>query len=379
MLQVLLVVARAIALGADRWRTRVANRRPILVEISVLRERLDAALEQNALLRARLGRVPHRRRPQYRRHERLAILHHAARFGLSVEKTARAFVVSVSAIMGWRRDARSEKPARVSTKPPANKLPDLVADLVRRLRREWPKWGTRRIAGVLARLGIAVSRTSVRAFLRRKPKRPSPAAAQRAKGALVAKHPGHVWFLDFTRVGGLFRSVVVGAVVDGFSRKVVALRVAPREPTALFAVRLLREAVRAFGAPAHLVTDHGKQFTAHMFRKAVRSLGIRPRYGAVHRHGSIAVVERWWKSMKVEYARGLHLFRPLRAIEAKLRAYVRWFNEERPHQGLGQRTPDEVHFRKVTAARVVPLRAELVAEHVDNESELPVLRLRRAA
>ena len=379
MLQVLLVVARAIALGADRWRARVACRRPMLAEISVLRERLDAALEQNALLRARLGRVPHRRRPQYRRHERLAILYHAARFGLSVERTARAFVVSVRAVMSWRRDARSEKPPRVSTKPPANQLPDLVADLVRRLRREWPKWGTRRIAGVLARLGIAVSRTSVRAFLRRKPKRPSPAAARNPRGPLVAKRPGHVWFLDFTRVGGVFRSVVVGAVVDGFSRKVLALRVAPREPTALFAARLVREAARTFGAPAHAVTDHGKQFTAGVFGRALRALGARHRYGAVHRHGSLAVIERWWKSMKVEYASSLHLFRPIHVIEARLRAYVRWFNEERPHQGLGQRTPDEVHFGKVTSARAVPLRAELVAEHDGGDGELPVLRLRDAA
>jgi len=35
--------------------------------------------------------------------------------------------------------------------------------------------------------------------------------------------------------------------------------------------------------------------------------------------------------MKVEYASGLHLFRPLHAIQAKLRAYVRWFDEARPH------------------------------------------------
>ena len=88
MLQVLLVVARAIALGADRWRARAASRRPMLVEISVLRERLDAALEQNALLRARLDRVPHRRRPQYRRHERLAILYHAARFAMRSRSSA---------------------------------------------------------------------------------------------------------------------------------------------------------------------------------------------------------------------------------------------------------------------------------------------------
>jgi len=49
------------------------------------------------------------------------------------------------------------------------------------------------------------------------------------------------------------------------------------------------------------------------------------------------------------------------------------------HQGLGQRTPDEVHFGKVTAARAVPLRAELVAEHLDGDRDLPVLRLRRVA
>jgi len=139
MLQALLVVARAIAFGADRRRTRVARRRPMHVEISVLRERLDAALEQNALLRARLGRLAHRRRPQYRRDERPATLYHAARFGLSVEKTAGASVVSVSAIMGWRRESRAAAPGEVSTRPLANKRPERVADLARRLRREWPR------------------------------------------------------------------------------------------------------------------------------------------------------------------------------------------------------------------------------------------------
>ena len=49
--------------------------------------------------------------------------------------------------------------------------------------------------------------------------------------------------------GRLFRSVRVGAVVDGFSRKVLAIAVAPTEPSALFAVRLLRRAIREFGPP----------------------------------------------------------------------------------------------------------------------------------
>ena len=61
-----------------------------------------------------------------------------------------------------------------------------------------------------------------------------------------------------------------------------------------------------------------------------------------------------------------------------MRSYVGWFNVHRPHQGLGQRTPDEVHFVRDTRARAVPLRASLAISHVDGERELPVLTLRRA-
>ncbi len=59
--------------------------------------------------------------------------------------------------------------------------------------------------------------------------------------------------------------------------------------------------------------------------------------------------------------------------------YVRGFNEERPHQGLGQRTPDEVHLARRTSARAGPLRAELVTDLMDGDHALPVLRLRRVA
>jgi hypothetical protein len=62
-----------------------------------------------------------------------------------------------------------------------------------------------------------------------------------------------------------------------------------------------------------------------------------------------------------------------------MRAYVRWFNAERPHQGLGQRTPDEVHLERDTRALQVPLLAALAVSHVDGERDLPVLTLRRAA
>jgi transposase InsO family protein len=293
MLRALLLLAGWIAKAHDRWRAAIARLRPLSLQVALLEEKVRRLTVENDLLRGRLARVAPRHRPHYRRAERLDILWHAQRYRLSVEKAARLFVVSVGTILNWRRDVRGEAPRLLEVRHPANRLPDFVADLARRLRREWPAWGTRRIAGIFLRLGLQVSRTSVRAFLRRpgRPSSPSARPAVRA-GHVVAKYPGHLWFVDFTRVGNLLRSVVVGAVTDGFSRKVLAVAVAPREPSAAFAVRLLREAVaRAGQAPKWMVTDHGRQLTAGPFVRALRRRGILRRYGAVHRHGSLALVE----------------------------------------------------------------------------------------
>lgn len=83
--------------------------------------------------------------------------------------------------------------------------------------------------------------------------------------------------------------------------------------------------------------------------------------------------------MKREFGGGLLLFRPLATIERRLLAQVRWFNAHRPHQGLDQRTPDEVHTGRSTRATLVPVRALLEVQCPDGERELPVLRLRPAA
>jgi transposase InsO family protein len=381
MHRALLLVAGWIAKGHDVWRARVARLRPLSVQIAALEERLRQRTVERDLLQGRLGRVAPRHRPHYRRAERLDILWHAEGCKLSVEKTARMFVVSVGSILNWRRDARAGTPHLLDVRHPANRLPDFVADLARRIRRDWPGWGTRRIAGILLRMGIQVSRTSVQAFLRR-PWRPSkPSALPRVRaGHVVAKYPGHLWFIDFTRVGNALRSVFVGAVTDGYSRKVLAVGVWPQEPTALFAVRLLREAIANAGVvPKWFVTDHGKQFTSELFTRALARRGIRRRYGKVHRHGSLSLIERFWKSFKLEYAGRFVLYRPVSSIERSLATYARWFNEHRPHQGLGQLTPDEVHYGTSTRAKSVPLRAVLEAEPLAGDRHVPVFRLRAVA
>ncbi len=243
-------------------------KRPLAAEIAVLHERLETLRVENELLRARLERIDPIRRPRFQPWQRLAILWHRARFALSIEATARAFVITQTTVLNWIRDVESGVARLARTRRPMNALPDLVAEIARRVKREWPSWGSRRIAGILARLGLKASRSSVQRLLRRPPFPRRPGSASRPGRPIVARHPGHVYVIDFTRVTlGSFRTVVVGAVLDLYSRKIMALDVAPREPDAAFACRLLSRAIRRHGKkPRCIVSVCGSSVTEGLGR-----------------------------------------------------------------------------------------------------------------
>jgi transposase InsO family protein len=377
MHEALILIARAIALAHDRWRARVGTRRPLSGKIAVLEERVQRLEAENALLRARFLRLPARRRPHYRPHERLEILWHAARHRLSVTATAHAFGLSRQTVINWRRVAMRKNPPLLS---PMKGLSDVIHELIHRLKREWPRWGTRRIAGQLARLGVKASRTSVQRTLRH-PRRPRPndRLLPVSSGALVAKRPNHIWMIDFTRLKGMVRPVYVGAGIDAFSRKVLAVGVIRGAPNAQFGARLLRRATRRYGAPIWLVSDKDPALRSRLLNAVLRRHGIRRRYGAVGRKGSIAIIERMWRSMKQEYVRHLLLYRSTGAIETRVRRWARWFNAERPHQGLGQQTPDEVYRGRPPRVARDLTDGMLHVRFLDGDKRLPILRLRRAA
>jgi transposase InsO family protein len=124
-------------------------------------------------------------------------------------------------------------------------------------------------------------------------------------------------------------------------------------PTTVALQCFLGRALRAASAtPRYLISDKGSQFwpTAG-YQLWCRRKGIRPRFGAVGKCGSIAVLERWIKTLKYELLHGLHI--PLRHAtpQQELRLRIGWYNEHRPHMTLRGRTPNEVYFRKSPAHR----------------------------
>lgn len=179
-----------------------------------------------------------------------------------------------------------------------------------------------------------------------------------------------------------------------------------RTPPSSEAVRaFLVRAISAAGqAPKHLVCDKGSQFWCEGFKEWCRRRGIRPRFGDVGQHGSIAVVERFIRTLKYEGLRGILVPFRFDAMRCELLRVVGWYNEHRAHTTLNGRTPNEVYFRRFPAnrkPRVEPRpkwargspcaspqtlvagkpsdRFTLDVTFVDGRRALPIIKLRRAA
>jgi transposase InsO family protein len=233
------------------------------------------------------------------------------------------------------------------------------------------------MAGVLARLGLQASRTSVQRILKHPPPKKPPRKTGGSSHPVKAIRPGHVYVLDFTQIGGFFRSVAVGAVIDVFTRQVLAIRVWPREPGAASTTKLLQRAFDCSGRPAWVISDRGRQFRSNRFKGFLHRAGTRRRYVALG-DANLSKIDRYWKTMKEEYGRGLLLFRPIRRLQKDLENYVQWFNTERPHLGLNHRSPEDV-----ASGATLPSRrfcsGRLEVRYQNGDHELPIFRLRDAA
>ncbi len=196
---------------------------------------------------------------------------------------------------------------------------------------------------------------------------------------------------DITTIPSLFRlfSFKFVVVLDVFSRMPLAAKLFWKEPSAHQMCRLIQRAALRFGPPRHFVSDKGSQFTAKRFRKTLRRFRIQHRFGAIGQCGSIAIIERLWRTLKD--ALSLRSFKPLMRVdlERRLEKGLYYYTYLRPHQGLASATPAEVYFRREPAhlAAVHPPRARpregpvvspFEIDYLDPDKMLPVL-IRKAA
>jgi len=341
----------------------------IQAENDRLRREVALLNEELRIKDARMDRMPPQRRPHYPPMERLAILELRAARGWSLAQTARRLLVTPLTVVSWIKRLNDEGPdALVQLREPVNRFPEFVRYVVRELKVHCPSLGSRRIARLLARAGLHLGATTVRRMLRPAPKPVPGSVRRRASRIVTAKRPNHVWHADLTSVPISLGYGIswwpfalpqrwpfcwwIAVAVDHFSRRALAAAVFKSEPAASDLTHLLNRLCRSLRcSPAHLIADQGTQFTADAFRLWCRRRGIQQRFGAVGKYGSIAVVERFIHSMKNECTRAILVPFSTAVFEREIHHYVLWFNENRPHERLGARTPDEIYFGRMPTAR----------------------------
>jgi len=259
--------------------------------------------------------------------------------------------------------------ALVRLSEPVNRFPDFVSYLVKRLKILCPTLGKVKLAQVLARAGLHLGPTTVRRMMH-DTRRPKPRKALRPTHRIVsARTPNYLWHVDLTTVPtalGFWTSWLpfalpqvwpfcwwLAVAVDHFSRRVMGFAVYCTLPSSAAVRRFLEGAFRsADKKPGSLISDHGTQFIAKVFRRWCRRQGVRHRFGALGKYGSLAVIERCIRTAKVECTRRLIVV-PYRlaTFEQELALYISWYNGHRPHTWLGGATPNEIYHHRRPACR----------------------------
>ena len=134
------------------------------------------------------------------------------------------------------------------------------------------------------------------------------------------------------------------AIMDWHSRYVVAWRL-PNTLEADFCVNALKEALGR-GRPEVFNTDQGSQFTNGKFTQVIQNHGVKISMDGKGRYADNIFVERLWRTVEYEE---VYLKPYANASEARreLGGYLRFYNDQRPNQALGFRTPSEA-FHQVT-------------------------------
>lgn len=149
-----------------------------------------------------------------------------------------------------------------------------------------------------------------------------------------------VWVTDLTYIPMPTGFMYLMAVVDLYSRKVVAWGVSNSMDTD-FCCSVLKEALR-YGKPDIFNTDQGSQFTSEAFTDILKDHNIQISMDGKGRTIDNIFVERLWRSVKYEY---LYLQRPqsCQDLYKGLQDYFWFYNNERPHQSLEYQTPSNTY------------------------------------
>ena len=225
---------------------------------------------------------------------------------------------------------------------------------------DYPFAGSRMLRDLLGRTGVSVGRRHVASLMKRmgieaiyrRPRTSKPGPGHKIypyllRGVVVDK-PDHVWCTDITYIPMARGFVYLVAIVDWFSRRVLAHRLSITLTTD-FCIEALEEALAKHGRPTIFNTDQGSQFTSEAFTDILLKNKIEISMDGKGSWRDNVFIERLWRSVKYEEVY-LRAYDSVTDARASLGRYLMFYNRERPHSSLDRRTPDEAYFNRSPTA-----------------------------
>ena len=219
---------------------------------------------------------------------------------------------------------------------------------------EHPFAGSRMLRDLLKAEGREVGRQHVSTLMKkmgveaiyRRPNTSKPAPGHRIYPYLLRNlavtRPNQVWASDITYVPMARGFVYLVAIVDWFSRRVLAWRLSITL-SADFCVEALEEALARHGKPEIFNTDQGSQFSSTDFTKVLKDAEIAISMDGRGAWRDNVFVERLWRTIKYEEVY-LRAYAGVTQARASIGRYLSFYNGKRPHSALGGKTPDQAYI-----------------------------------
>jgi putative transposase len=226
---------------------------------------------------------------------------------------------------------------------------NLIADI----HAQRPQYGYRKITAVLKDKGHSINGKKVKRLMKQMGIRsllPKPRTSIPNKGSPVSPylladvtvtHPNHAWGVDITYIRLPVGMVYLFALIDLYSRYIVGWKLAVTME-AEHGVEAFQEGLKS-GNPEICNADQGSQFTGEKWIECLILHQVLISHTGVGRCIDNVHIERFWWTIKYE---DVHLSSYETVSEARdgIAKFVKYYNEERPHQALNYKTPFEVYF-----------------------------------
>jgi transposase InsO family protein len=153
-------------------------------------------------------------------------------------------------------------------------------------------------------------------------------------------------------------------VIDHYSRRIMGFDVFEQNPTAAQIESTMKYICNNNNAkPKYLISDQGTQFISAEFRNWCTENDIKQRFGAVGKHGSIAVTERVILTYKDGCTRRILVPISKKDMIHETELFFNWYNEHRPHMTLSGKTPNEVYYHRHAANAKPRIETRPKAKH----------------